>query len=141
MRQGQFGLYCATKNEDGSWCKEKGKQNQGGGNPVPHSTAPQAPKENRNWDKEAYEKCCSIWAAARLGAGMKLADICLEIDNGVYSRLFDAIREHADKRFATGWANAEATLRRPVAETPADIVNQAIDEARDEAPSVEDIPW
>jgi hypothetical protein len=61
--------------------------------PLPGYSYP-LPKE-RNWDREAYEKCCSIWSAALLGNGKTVTQI--EI-NGFYN-LFQAIRQSGYEKF------------------------------------------
>lgn len=141
MRQGKFGFYCPTKLEDGSWCKYKGQAENAA--PRANSSPTQPPKENRNWDKEAYEKCCSIWAAALLEAG-----IPVESERGTdqayvvgikewivrerFWNLFQAIRADGEKRFATGWAKAEQTFKSaPPANMVEDLFNEPPIEAFD----------
>lgn len=82
----------------------------------PKAATNYAPKE-RNWDREAYEKCCSIWAAQ-----LQVEAAIEQIKNGDYWNLFQAIRADGEKRFATGMDKARAIFAKPV------------EEAGDEAP-------
>lgn len=72
----------------------------------PVTTAPVV--KERNFDKEAYEKCCSIWAAADLGQGKSWIELNDNLEKGFYWQLFQAIRKDGEKRFATGWDKAKA---------------------------------
>lgn len=98
MREGKFGPYCATKLDDGSWCKYKG--------PVKEAAPIKVPV-NRNFDREAYEKCCSIWLAGELSREIPSSEMLNERLNR-YWNYFQAIRADGANRFATGWQKAEA---------------------------------
>lgn len=49
----------------------------------------------RNFEREAYEKCCSIWAAALLGNGKTVTPV--ELDG--FHTLFQAIKASGEKHF------------------------------------------
>lgn len=53
---------------------------------------------SRNWDREAYEKTCSIWVAAELDK-QQYDVIKQHIEEGVYFYLFQAIRQSGFERF------------------------------------------
>ena len=85
----------------------------------------------RNFDREAYEKCCSIWLAAVFHNNVSVPD------EGLFNTFwnsFQAIRKDGEKRFSTGWAKAEATFKKdeePLPEDPND----------DRITDVSDIPF
>lgn len=57
-------------------------------------------KLGRNWDREAYEKCCSLWSAALFqGSGID-APIKRYIGDGHFWNLFQAIKADGAKRFS-----------------------------------------
>lgn len=49
LRQGKFGLYCATKMEDGSWCKYKGTE-ESVHKHVPTNALPNNGRTQQQWD-------------------------------------------------------------------------------------------
>jgi len=54
----------------------------------------------RNWEREAYEKCCSIWAAGlmqREGASLEFVNGW--IGSGGFYKLFQAIKQSGEKHF------------------------------------------
>jgi hypothetical protein len=54
----------------------------------------------RNWDREAYEKCCSIWAAASLQRPeMTISGVINGIESGNFYKLFQAIRQSGYEKF------------------------------------------
>lgn len=62
------------------------------------NNASSEPYKERNWEREAYEKCCSIWSAAHIQAGdINAATSALE--NGWYLKLFQAIKQSGEKNF------------------------------------------
>lgn len=88
----------------------------------------------RNFDREAYEKCCSIWIAASLTGR---PDVTPNFQ--LYWDLFQAIRADGEKRFATGWAKAEAVFKQ----APSDDYeqgNKSIEEVQAQD-AVEGIEW
>jgi hypothetical protein len=98
--------------------------------------------EPRDYEKEAYVKCCSIWAAAHIqagkvidGGGVAIEDVLAQIQNGQYWSLFQAIKADGEKRFAKGWAKAEAIFKE---ELP--TITQEDDPAGDFNPMVNDTP-
>jgi len=140
MRQNSRGWYCATKLEDGSWCKYKPQSTSNYQNPAPRPKSSVTEAPTRNFDREAYEKCCSIWAAAYIGRA-ETDDVLVAISDGRFWELFQAIRKDGEKRFATGWAKAESVFKK----APSDDYeagNKAIEEAQAvEADSVEGMDW
>ncbi len=69
----------------------------------PHGEANRGQSEasGRNWDKEAYEKCCSLWIASKLrDPNISHAELIGHIKGGVYFELFQAIKADGDKRFS-----------------------------------------
>lgn len=93
-------------------------------------------KPERNYEREAYEKCCSIWSAAWLGKqGGSYSDVISGIQGGLLWDLFQAIKKDGEKRFAKGWAKAEAIFDE---ELP--TINQDDDPAGDFNPMVNDEP-
>jgi hypothetical protein len=74
--------------------------------PRQQNYAPSAPA--RNFDKEAYEKCVSIWVKGELG--QPIETVIAKINSGYFWELFQAIRKDGEKRFATGWDRAVKTF-------------------------------
>jgi hypothetical protein len=62
--------------------------------PISQNMKPSEPL-GRNWEREAYEKCCSIWAAALLGNGKTVTPV--ELDG--FNSLFQAIKKSGEKHF------------------------------------------
>lgn len=71
-------------------------------------------KEARNWEKEAYEKCCSIWAAQLIANGSAIS----ALESGIFWQLFQAIKKDGEKRFSTGWDKAVKTFGADEPEGP-----------------------
>jgi hypothetical protein len=78
--------------------------------PTQTASQPQTPRSGqnyasgevsgRNWEKEAYEKCCSIWAAALYGGGFDSnKDPVNFIKEGYFWNTFQAIKADGEKRF------------------------------------------
>lgn len=69
----------------------------------PRYEAPAKPQgqsgESRNWDKEAYAKCCSIWAAQDIING-GVEGAITNLENNHYWNLFIKIKEDSEKRFS-----------------------------------------
>lgn len=93
---------------------------------------------SRNWDKEAYEKCCSIWATAVLERGQ---DPVVSIDSGAFWRLFQAIRADGDKRFSPEPAGKAALRQRFGQEQVAPDIAEMAEQMEQEELNVEDIPF
>jgi hypothetical protein len=85
-------------------CKERPPR---AGNYAPRPNSYATPKPERNFDKEAYEKCCSIWLAALLGR-QNVSAVTPDFEQ--FWNLFQAIRADGEKRFATGWNKAVQTF-------------------------------
>lgn len=67
----------------------------------PRYEAPVAPQSilNRNFEQEAYVKCCSIWAAADLHT-TAAKNVIENLQHGYYWELFQAIKKDGEKRFS-----------------------------------------
>jgi len=63
----------------------------------------------RNYEREAYEKCCSLWAAACIQHSGKVNEVA--IVDGTYWQLFQTIKKDGEKRFAKGWQRAETIFK------------------------------
>lgn len=61
------------------------------------NTASQTP--SRNWDREAYEKCCSIWSAAMLQKLTQSSEVIGYVERGAFYELFQAIRQSGYDHF------------------------------------------
>lgn len=68
---------------------------------TPHSGANTASQDKSEtfWEQQAYEKCCSLWAASRLQANDSFEDILGVIKDGEFYKLFQAIKADGKKRF------------------------------------------
>lgn len=105
---------------------------------------PQKQPEGRNWDKEAYAKCCSIWAAQDIiNSGVEGA--IQNVENNWYWKLFTVIQQDSEKRFsplaqAALKANPDFFQAKPV-ETPKPLTDEVIAEkvAAGE-PAFEEVP-
>jgi hypothetical protein len=108
--------------------------------------------DSRNWDREAYEKCCSIWAAAVLTNG---GEPLHGVRDGAFYELFQAIRQSGYEKFekkedstpvGTTSKSGKAAFERGMArrEPPMhaeDAIEQGVIEAQHEGINVEDIPF
>jgi hypothetical protein len=56
-------------------------------------------KSESFWERQAYEKCCSLWAAAVIQHNPD-SDPIIGIENGQFWKLFQAIKADGDKRFS-----------------------------------------
>jgi hypothetical protein len=67
----------------------------------PNSSVTESPKDDAFYEKLAYTKCCSIWAAAVMGnKAMDMWNIEDEIATGKFWKIFQAIKADGDKRFS-----------------------------------------
>jgi hypothetical protein len=111
----------------------------------PRGEAPSASQTtSRNWDREAYEKCCSIWAAALMDKEGHSMSISL-IEQGYFYDLFQAIRQ-------SGYEKFEAKTGEVVGKSATDSSKAAFDRGmaraqelptiqQDDDINVEDIPF
>src|ERR1051326_5831195 len=66
-----------------------------------HSVASGGPlKDDALWERQAYEKCCSLWAAADMQKGVPIENIDAVIVGGHYWKLFQVIKAEGAKRFS-----------------------------------------
>ena len=79
----------------------------------------------RNFEKEAYEKCCSIWAAALYQNFSAERDPVKFIKEGWFWNTFQAIKADGDKRFATGWDKAVKTFKTEKATVTARVLDES----------------
>lgn len=56
------------------------------------------PKDDKFWEQQAYEKCCSLWIAAEIQAGNR-ENIHNLLESGVFWETFKAIKADGKKRF------------------------------------------
>jgi hypothetical protein len=73
---------------------------------------PSAPA-GRNYEQEAYVKCCSIWAAEELYGG-HVDEALNRLRNGHYWELFQAIKADGEKRFAGGLNGRQTSAGEPI---------------------------
>ncbi|MDQ3816128.1 MAG: hypothetical protein M3362_00370 [Acidobacteriota bacterium] len=107
--------------------------------------------KERNWDREAYEKTCSIWVAAELDK-QQYDVIKQHIEEGVYFYLFQAIRQSGYEHFE---AKSESVAGKPVTSSakeafdrgmakaqkdPQQMIDEIIAEEREDI-DVESIPF
>lgn len=87
--------------------------------------------QSRNFEKEAYEKCCSIWAQ-----GITLESALGHLERGDFWNLFQAIKADGEKRFNT-WNQLGEKLK------PKEVVAEDIQEMATEmeAADADYIPW
>jgi hypothetical protein len=77
----------------------QGKSSNGGANRG-HSGQSSSFKDDAFWEKQAYEKCCSLWASADMSAGKEFRVIMEKIQQGQYWDFFRAIKADGAKRFS-----------------------------------------
>jgi hypothetical protein len=88
------------------------------------SEATEPIKDAAFWERQAYEKCCSIWIAAMLGKLEQSSAVIGYVERGAFWDIFQAIKKDGEKRFASGWAKAEAIYKEgPVANAPGDTAD------------------
>jgi hypothetical protein len=122
-----------------------GRKNYIGHNPAPlagkpsqgQNLKPSEPlKDQAFWDKQAYEKCCSLWAAAVIThkgySSEQVISSFLMTDS--FWNLFQAIKADGEKRFATGWAKAEAIYKTST-------IQQEAQDTQEEEPPLEEPPF
>jgi hypothetical protein len=115
------------------------------------------PKE-RNWDIEAYEKCCSIWAAQLIEPNQSnpFFKTLQALEQGSFYTLFQAIRQSGYEKFEKKETeiagkpvtdSAKAAFDRGMAKTTEppmhaeDAIEQGVIEAQHEGINVEDVPF
>ncbi len=66
-------------------------------------------KGDKFWEQQAYEKCCSLWAAAAIQNNGSASEVITQhISTGAYWKLFQAIKEDGKKRFFDFSASAQS---------------------------------
>lgn len=83
----------------------------------------------RNYEREAYEKCCSIWAAAEIQKN-GLNEALISVNNGVFYDLFQLIKKSGEKYFDTPLRDAVAKAAPQVVTPPVEAYDES--EAPDE---------
>lgn len=72
-----------------------------------------APTPARNFEREAYEKCCTNWCSALISKGMTLTALNETIETGKLWDLFQNIKKDGEKRFS-GMETARAKFTDPL---------------------------
>lgn len=79
MREGKFGPFCATKLDDGTWCKYKGEKSAY--KTLPVQTQPAYRPNGRtqqDWDMIGIQKALCGMVNAQLSAGIQPGDINIQ---------------------------------------------------------------
>ncbi len=98
--------------------------------------ASETPKDDKFWEKQAYEKCCSRWAGSLLQRHeTENVDVITYINNGYFWERFQTIKADGKKRF---FADFDKPATAPVANAPEKLPTI---QAGGEDISVEDIPF
>jgi hypothetical protein len=98
-------------------------------------------KNDKFWEQQAYEKCCSLWASADIQNGVQTGHIIDNVINqGMYWKLFQAIKADGKKRFFV-------YSEKPSLQIPPEPINGYQESTLDELPTIQqdldvsDIPF
>lgn len=91
MREGKFGQYCATKLDDGTWCKYKGEKSAYKTVPVPTKYEEPANRPSgrtqQDWDMIGVQKALCGMVNAQLSAGIVPQDINVQALETLWKRI------------------------------------------------------
>lgn len=142
--------YAEVPNQHGGTSRYINSFREAGGRPItqsetPHhganNTSQDTSRDDKFWERQAYEKCCSLWAAALLQKTGELELTRQAIQSGKFWEMFQAIKaEGAKKFFDFSKLNGESEPL-PTIDVSEDPNTPWPKEAPPEDVSVEDIPF